>query len=95
MRVCLLEQILSATDISIGRLIDGASTAATQEPAGTGTANGLQIEFGPAINTGSDPVNLLADGTVTFITDGLYRIKVALQFGRSGASGVLLCGSNL
>lgn len=73
--------------INIERLLDGVSVAAVQEPSATGAANSIQIEFGPDNLTPSDPVNLLSDGTVNLNEAGTYRIKVALQFGRSGASG--------
>lgn len=73
------------TGINIERIFDGLSTAATQNPGGTGIANELQVEFGPAINTGSDPVSMDVNGTVTFNDAGTYRIKIALQFGRSGS----------
>lgn len=74
-------------DINIERVLDVASVAVTQYPAGTGDANALQVEFGPAVNTGADVVQMDANGTVTFNQGGLYRIKVALQFGRTGSGG--------
>ncbi len=74
--------------ITIERLLDGLSVAASQEPTGTGAANAVQIEFGPALNLPTDPVNILSDGTTTINEAGTYRIKVALQFGRVGAAGV-------
>lgn len=94
----LLEGILSATtggfnpttDINLERLFDGVSDTLTQEPAGTGTANAIQIDFGPAFGTGASPVSLLSDGTVNINQAGTYRAKVSLQFGRTGASGTSL-----
>ena len=92
----LLEQILTATnagafdpttDIAIERLIEGVSAATDQQPVGTGIANAINVEFGPAIGTGGDPVQMDVNGQVTFNTGGLYRIKVVFQFGRTGASG--------
>lgn len=77
-------------DIVIERIIDNISEAESQEPAGTGVANAIQVEFGVAANTPSDPVNILSDGTLTINETGTYRIKVALQFGRTGASGTSL-----
>lgn len=76
-----------STDINIERIFESESAAATQNPAGLGVANAAQIEFGPAVNSGTDPVQLLADGTITFNQSGTYRSQVALQYGRSGASG--------
>lgn len=75
------------SDISIERVLDAYSTLATQNPTGLGEANATQITFGAAANTGSDPVNLLSDGTLEVNESGLYRIKTSLQFGRTGASG--------
>ena len=77
----------SASDIAIERIIDGQSTAASQLPAGLGPSNAIQIEFGPAQNGPSDPVELSALGAVTFNQDGLYRIKVSLQIARTSSSG--------
>jgi len=76
------------TNISINRLIDAESVAASQEPTGTGEANAIQVEFGPALNTASDKVQLLADGTLRFNQAGLYRIKITLMYGRTGGAGV-------
>lgn len=73
-------------DISMERLIDGVSLAVAQNPTGTGIAEAVQVEFGAAIGTGSDPVNLLSDGELQINEAGTYRIKLALQFGRTGSS---------
>lgn len=84
--------VLTAPDMEIERLIDGSSVAASQLPTGTGDANKIQIEFGPAIGTVASDVQLLADGTLRFNTAGTYRVKIALDYGRSGAAGVSLLG---
>lgn len=73
--------------INIVRVLDATSSAGTQYPTGTGEANRRQIEFGPAQHTGAEPVQMDATGSVTFNQGGLYRIKVALQFGRAGSGG--------
>jgi len=92
----LLEDILSATtggsfdpttDISIERLFDGDSALATQNPTGLGTANAIQISFGAAFGTGASPIQLLADGTLRANVAGTYRLKVSVQFGRTGSPG--------
>lgn len=75
------------TGIIIERNIEGVSLAVSQEPTGTGIANALNVEFGAAIGTGSDPVQLDVNGLVTFNTEGLYRVKIVFQFGRTGQSG--------
>lgn len=74
--------------IKVERLFDGLSTALTQNPTGLGVANSIQVEFGAAFGTVLDPVMLATDGTVTINTAGTYRIKVALQYGRTGSTGV-------
>ena len=71
--------------ITIERLMDGVSTASDQQPSGTGQANSIQIEYGPAIST--TPISLDASGKITINESGTYRIKVALQFGRTGGAG--------
>lgn len=73
--------------IKIERLLDGLSAATSQQPTGTGVANSIKIEFGPDVGTGDDPVNLLSNGTVSLNEAGTYRIKIALQFGRTGGAG--------
>lgn len=73
---------------TIERLVDGKSVAATQNPTGTGEGNSVQVEFGPALNGVSDPVQLLADGTLRFNDAGLYRVKITLSYGRTGGTGV-------
>jgi hypothetical protein len=77
----------STTDIVIDRVLEAVSLASVQEPSGLGIANAIQIEFGVAQFTASDPVMIDVNGTVTFNDAGLYRIKSVFQFGRSGASG--------
>ena len=39
------------TNVKIERLLDGQSTATSQDPSGLGQANSSQIEFGIAKNT--------------------------------------------
>lgn len=84
-----IAEVLDATsieNISIERVIDGESTV-TQEPTGLGDTNAIQVTFGPGAGGVSLPLTLGADGSLTVNETGLYRIKIALQFGRSGASG--------
>lgn len=68
------------------QLINGFSVAASQQPSALNTP--LQIEFGAAQNTPSDPVSLSATGQITFHQAGQYRINYGSHFGRTGASGV-------
>lgn len=70
----------------IERLLDGISAAASQEPVGLDTP--LQMEFGAAQGTISDPVMLSAAGALTINEAGTYRIKISLAYGRTGGAGV-------
>lgn len=83
-----LPETVQPSDLRIGRVLDVSSTAGSQSPTGLGDANAIQIEFGAASGTVSDPVMIGSNGTVTINQEGLYRVKVALQFGRSGGAGV-------
>ena len=69
---------------AIERLIDGESTAISQNPTGLGIANSIQVEYGVAIGNANTDVMLALDGTLTFNKAGTYRIKIAIQFGRVG-----------
>jgi len=82
--------LLSPSDpslINIERLLDAESVALSQEPIGLGASNAVQIEFGPPVNTPLDPVNIDASGALFVNESGTYRIKAALQFGRTGGAG--------
>jgi hypothetical protein len=96
-----LEQILAAiqaggtpfnptTDINIERLYDGESLLASQQPSTIDTP--LEIQFGVVQGGPSDPIQTIANvGSEASIlrinTPGTYRIKTAIQYGRTGASG--------
>ncbi len=80
-----LYPFIPTSGLEIERLIDGVSVSANQQPSDTGAANAMQIEFGPSID--SDSVSLDSSGQVTINEAGTYRIKVALQFGRTGGAG--------
>ncbi|OUU23379.1 MAG: hypothetical protein CBB97_13510 [Candidatus Endolissoclinum sp. TMED37] len=71
-------------DLAVTNVLSGFSTS-NQEPSGLDIA--LQVEFGAAQNTGSDPVMLAADGTITFNQTGLYLINGFANFERQGSSG--------
>ena len=62
-----------------------AKSTTNQEPSGVDTA--LQVTFGAAQGTVSDPVMLAADGTITFNQTGLYLINGFGNFERQGSSG--------
>lgn len=69
--------------ITVNRLLDAESVAASQLPSGLDTP--LQIEFGPAVST--TDVSLSAAGALTINTTGTYRVKVSVELGRSGGAG--------
>ena len=68
-------------------MLEAISLAVSQEPSGLGIANAIQVEFGAAQFTVSDPVMIDVNGTVTFNVTGMYKVKSIFQFGRTGASG--------
>jgi hypothetical protein len=65
------------------KLIDGHSTATSQEPSTTDSP--IQIEFG-ALQEVTE-VSLAADGTVTFLEAGSYIVNISVQYGRTGSVG--------
>lgn len=66
-------------------LISGFSLATSQQPVALDTP--INIEFGAAQGTVSDPVMLSAGGAITFNQAGQYIINYQSQFGRTGAAG--------
>ena len=74
------------TGMLVERLIDGSSTAISQEPNGKGFASAIDVNFGPAITTAA--VDLSAAGVLTFKESGMYSLKVSGQIGRTGQSSV-------
>lgn len=79
-----LQEIFSGA--SVDRLLTASSVALLQGPAALDTPH--NIEFGPAQNGPSDPVQIDATGLITFNQGGVYVIKAALQYGRTGGAGV-------
>lgn len=73
-------------------VLRAASTVA-QAPAAVDTA--LQLTFGSAQGSASDPVMLNAAGLVTFNTAGNYAVRIKLQAGRTGASGTSILLSRI
>lgn len=70
-----------------------ASSTATQAPSAVDTA--LQLTFGAAQGSASDPVMINAAGLVTFNTAGNYAVRVKLQNGRTGATGTSILLSRI
>jgi len=74
------------SQLSLGAaLVLSASETNNQLPDGVDTP--LQVTFGAAQNTASDPVSLDANGVVTFNQAGLYLFTGYANFERQGSSG--------
>lgn len=76
--------IVDVGNIKTETILNAFSTAGSQQPVGTDIA--LQIEFGNAQKTGADPVMIDNQGNITFNEAGNYRVRVTLQYGRTGTS---------
>lgn len=70
-----------------------AFSTATQAPSAVDTA--LQLTFGAAQGSASDPVMINAAGLVTFNVAGNYAVRVKLQCGRTGATGTSILLSRI
>lgn len=70
-----------------------APSAVAQAPSAVDTA--LQLTFGAAQGSASDPVMINAAGLVTFNTAGNYAVRIKLQAGRTGASGTSILLSRI
>jgi len=70
-----------------------APSTVTQLPAALGTP--LQLVFGGAQNTASNPVMINAAGLVTFNTAGAYAVRIKLQCGRGGSAGIVTLASRI
>jgi len=75
-----------ATGMRTERVLSGNSVATAQDPTGTGEANGIKVEFGPAVNDANDYIQLLADGTMRCNIDGMYNLHLSLFYGRDAGS---------
>jgi len=60
-----------------------AASFVDQVPSGTDTA--LQVEFGAAQGSGSDPVEIDASGNVTINQTDQYFVDISIQYGRNNA----------
>ncbi len=70
-----------------------APSTVNQLPTATGTA--LQVTFGAAQGSASNPVMVNAAGLVTFNVAGNYAVRIKLQCGRAGATGVVTLASRI
>jgi hypothetical protein len=71
-------------NLSYTNVLSAYSTG-NQEPSGLDLP--LQVTFGAAQGSASDPVMLAADGTITFNDVGVYLINGFGNFERQGSSG--------
>ena len=79
----LVEWVDFVALIGSSTIVLEASSFIDQQPSGTDTP--LQISFGAAQDNAT--IDLNADGTITFLKDGLYNIVLDAEYGRTGASG--------
>ena len=84
--------VYAAAGVKEVEVLRAASTA-TQAPSAVDTA--LQVSFGAAQGSASDPVMINAAGTVTFNTAGNYAVRIKLQNGRTGATGTSILLSRI
>lgn len=84
--------IYAAAGVKEVEVLRAASTA-TQAPSAVD--NALQVSFGAAQGSASDPVMINAAGTVTFNTAGNYAVRIKLQNGRTGATGTSILLSRI
>lgn len=75
---------LSGLGVAITSVLVAQSNV-NQEPLGTNTP--LQVTFGAAQGTPSDPVQLLATGEIVFNQGGQYLFNGYANFERQGSSG--------
>lgn len=96
-----LREVLTQTADSMMYVVAGvkevevlrAASTAAQEPTAVDTP--LQLTFGAAQGSASDPVMVNAAGLVTFNQAGNYAVRLKLQCGRTGATGASILLSRL
>ena len=84
--------LYAASGVKEVEVLRAASTV-IQAPTAVDTA--LQLTFGSAQGSASDPVMINAAGLVTFNTAGNYAVRIKLQAGRTGASGTSILLSRI
>lgn len=70
-----------------------APSLVSQAPTATDTP--LQLTFGAAQNSASNPVMINSAGLVTFNVAGNYAVRIKLQCGRTGATGTSILLSRI
>lgn len=78
----------SYIDVPADDEVLSAFSMSDQNP--TTTDDPLQIEFGAAQGSGSNPVQLSVAGAITINEDRQYKFRLTLQYGRVAAGGVSL-----
>lgn len=81
-------EIVGGYTLKRDQLLLNADSFATQNPAGTDDP--LQIEFGAAQGSASDPVEIDASGNITINKTAQYNFSITIQFGRIGAGSFVL-----
>lgn len=76
--------LYAAAGVKEVELLRAASTV-TQAPSAVDTP--LQLTFGAAQKSATDPVMINSAGLVTFNTAGNYAVRIKLQNGRTGSTG--------
>ena len=76
--------LYAAAGVKEVELLRAAATT-VQAPSAVDTA--LQLTFGAAQKSASDPVMINSAGLVTFNQAGNYAVRIKLQCGRTGATG--------
>lgn len=84
--------LYAAAGVKEVELLRAASTV-TQAPSAVDTA--LQLTFGAAQKSATDPVMINSAGLVTFNAAGNYAVRIKLQNGRTGATGTSILLSRL
>lgn len=84
--------VYAAAGVKEVEVLRAASTA-TQAPTAVDTP--LQLPFGAAQGSASDPVMINAAGLVAFNIAGSYAVRVKLQCGRTGTTGTSILLSRL
>ncbi len=84
--------VYAATGVKAVEILRAPSTV-VQAPSAVDTP--LQLSFGAAQKSSSDPVMINAAGLVTFNVAGNYAVRVKLQCGRTGATGTSVLLSRL
>lgn len=89
----VINSVYLANGMNIERLYDGESSALEQQPNGKDVA--LRLKFGAVEGTSNDPVQTLpgtgSEAEILQINKaGLYRVKIAIQYGRTDGANIAI-----